>query len=297
MLEGQDQLSIIYLVGAGRSGTTLLSRLLELQDGFRAVGEPRYLGDASSWPLSCGCGQPHETCEVWGPLIARWADPERLRAWEAANRSRQLAQLSGFIAPSKPLPEVRHGLEEVRRVYSALAAGGATLVDESKTPWLGFLLAQQSWADVRFVELVRHPSEVLGAKARVKEYQPETPREVAAKHWLRTCVTANAIRMRTGRPWFRTSYQRLANEPGQVLNDILLHRPQGMDGAAFTAGENHIYLSNADKLRRGADAVRPISSPTPAPEPDAGRWEKMCLQYWNRWLEGRTELRRGWDES
>ncbi len=294
---GAARVSIIYLVGSGRSGTTLLSRLLDLQERYRAVGEPRYVGQEDTWELSCGCGTTHEKCELWGPLIARWEDPDRLRRWEAANRAGNLSQLAGLVAPTRPTPAVQRGLPELQHIYTSLAAGGYTVVDESKTPWLGYLLAHQPWADVRFVELVRHPSDVMRSRVTTKEYQPPTPREEAARHWLRTCVTADLLRRRTSQPWLRTAFTRFVDEPQAVLEEILGHPPQGLVGGAFEAVPNHIYLSNADKLRRGPDSVRPSSGRTPEPFEGAGPWEKMCLQWWNRWLGDRTELRRNWSPA
>ncbi len=298
-----SKLPVLFLVGSGRSGTTLLSRLLDLQDGYRAVGETRYAGDAYSWPMVCGCGEPHEGCELWGPLISSWkAEPDRLAAWLRADYAAQLDQLAGFVAPGRLRPGVRSGLSELRHVYETLGSTGEIVVDESKTPWLGFLLAQQPWADVRFVELVRDPHEVITSWQNAKDYLEYTPREVAAKHWLRTCLTAEAMRKRTGAPWLRTSYRRLANAPLDVLEDITggpVQRLTPVEGAvAFTSEPNHIYLSNPDKLRRGPDSVRP-SRPKPADPPaKVGPWERASNRYWTSWLADRTELRSpGWAPS
>jgi hypothetical protein len=134
-----SKVSILYLVGSGRSGSTLLSRILELQDGYRAVGETRYLGDSETWSLECGCGKIHQDCELWGPLIESWSEPGRLLAWGEANRAAQLDQLAGFAVPKKPRPGVERGLVEVRRIFENLAQAGDVVVDESKTPWLGYL--------------------------------------------------------------------------------------------------------------------------------------------------------------
>ena len=289
-------LPVVYLVGAGRSGTTLLSRLLDLQDGVRAVGETRYAGDAHTWSLLCGCGRPHEQCDLWGPLVACWrAEPDRLDAWRRADYAAQLDQLTGFVAPRHLRAGVRSGMPEVRRVYEHLGSSGAALVDESKTPWLGFLLATQPWADVRFVELVRDPREVIASWQKAKDYLDYTPREVAAKHWLRTYLTAEAMRLRTGAPWFRTSYTRLADAPADVLADVLGKPARGLTAAdgvtAFTAAENHIYLSNPDKLRRGPDAVRPSRRVTDEAVERRGPWERAATRYWTTWLEARTEFR------
>jgi hypothetical protein len=256
--------------------------------------------------MRCGCGETHETCELWGPVIDGWkANPDRLAAWLRADYAAQLDQVAGFVAPARFRAGVRTGLPELRHVYESLGSAGDVLVDESKTPWLGYLLAAQPWADVRFVELVRDPREVLASWQKSKDYLEHTPREVAAKHWLRTCLTADAIRLRTGAPWLRTSYARLADAPIEVLTDILGAPVRGLTptegGTGFTAVPNHIYLSNPDKLRRGPDVVR-VHRPRPAgagtgdaAAGDAakhpGPWERAAVRYWTTWLAGRTELR------
>ena len=288
---------VLYLAGSGRSGSTLLSRLLELQPGYRAVGETRYAGDAETWQLTCGCGRRHRDCKLWGPLIAQWSDRDRLKAWNEANRAGQLDQMRGFAAPGRPSARLTDGLSVMRDVFELLGADGRVVVDESKTPWLGFLLANQPWADVRFVELVRDPREVLGSWQQEKDYLEASPRETMAKHWLRTCLTAEVVRKRTGAPWLRTSYSRLAGDPIGVLGDILGGPVVGLEAAATgvafdNAPVNHLYLSNPDKLRRGADEVRP-----PKPKSDAtgspGHWERAAVRYWESWLSTRTELDAG----
>jgi hypothetical protein len=293
-----SKVAVLYLAGSGRSGSTLLSRLLELQSGYRSVGETRYIGDAETWSLKCGCGRWHSDCKLWGPVIKRWSDRERLAAWSEANRAAQIDQIRGFLAPHRPPQRLERGLAEVRQVFQTLGGDEHVVVDESKTPWLGYLIAQQPWADVRFVELVRDPREVIGSWQQAKEYLAASPRETMAKHWLRTCLTAEVVRKRTGLPWLRTSYDRLASDPIGVLSAIVGGPVTGLEPADGTvafenAKVNHIYLSNPDKLRRGPDAVRPPVKDPPTGPPKVGRWEQAAVVYWERFLSTRTELNAG----
>jgi hypothetical protein len=293
-----SKVPILFLVGSGRSGTTLLSRLLDGEAGLLAVGETRYLGEARRWTESCGCGRPHAECPLWGPLIADWSEPGRLAAWQAAAIAGQADQLAAWIAPRKPLPALRGGLPVLRDVYERLASRGDVVVDESKTPWLGYLLAEQPWADVRFVELVRDPRDVVTSWQQAKSYLDYTPREVAAQHWLRTCVTAEMIRKRTGNPWLRLPFAELANDPSTALTRVLRRAPEGLqhtEGSwSFDARSNHIYLSNPDKLRRGVETIRPTATRPAAILEQQGRWERLALRYWDRWLVSRTYVTKRW---
>jgi hypothetical protein len=290
-----DRISILYLTGMGRSGTTLLSRLLDLERGYRAVGEVRTLTDGRRVP--CGCGAPQVECDFWQPILGQVAAPEANQAWETAMRTPQLDQMKAFFRPDSMSRPTRQASELLHAVYGALAEGGNTVVDESKTPWIGYLLASQPWADVRFVELVRHPSDIIRSRMKAKNYQDTTPREVVAKYWLRTCLTNQAMRRRVSQPWYRVPFTDLANQPQGVLETILGRPAEGLflqDGVwSFESPVTHIFRSNSDKLRRGPDAVRPVSE-VPTISPSAGPWEKLANRYWDAWLANRVTVRQRW---
>lgn len=293
--------SIVYLVGVGRSGTTLLSRLLDLEPGYRAVGEVRGVGDAVSLERLCGCGVPQQSCPLWQPVIDRLRDPQHLQGWTAAAFASQRDQLNAFLRPTHAREWDSAALVELRTVYEHLGADGDVLVDESKNPWLGYLLSQQPWADVRFIELLRPPTDVLTSMGTAKGYQPVTPREAAGKHWLRTVLTCDLMRRRTAAPWLRLPYRDLVNEPEATLTRILGEAPRGLrrdgDQWTFESPSAHILRSNSDKLRRGRDTIRPMRGAPSAPTADAGRWERLADRYANRWLKDRLPVVRSWSPA
>src|SRR4051794_38468775 len=58
--------SIVYIGGTGRSGSTLLARLLSGVPGVVAVGELRYVLDRGmTQDHLCGCGRPFRACPFW----------------------------------------------------------------------------------------------------------------------------------------------------------------------------------------------------------------------------------------
>ena len=295
--------TIVYVVGIGRSGTTLLSRLLDLEPGYRAVGEVRGLTHNSDLLAErpCGCGAPHFECEFWKSARRRLDEPRSRAAWEAAVWPAKRDQLAGFASPSSPGVRLADSVPELRAVYDSLGAGGATVVDESKNPWLGYLLWTQPWADVRFVELVRPPGDVLRSWSSTKGYQKITPREVVAKHWLRAHTTTALLRRRTRAPWLRLPYAQLVNEPERTLSQILRRPPTGIarvDGEwVFDSPSAHIWQSNSDKLRRGRDVIRPQRTPPAGLAADAGPWERAAHRYWQAWLSRRTSVSQNWSPA
>ena len=291
--------SLLYLVGAGRSGTTLLSRLLALQEGYRAVGEVRDITDRARHALPCGCGVSHATCPFWAPVLEYLSPARTAQAWNDAVLAGQADQIRAFARPSGDAPALRRAQPVLRSVYEALSDGADVVVDESKTPWFGYLLAVQPWADVRFVEVVRPPLEVLASAQKRKDYVPATDRELAARQWLRSCVTAAVVRRRLPNPWLRLSLSTLADRPVEALQRILGRPPDGLHSAGklgweFESPVEHIFHSNPDKLRRGLDIVQPVDRTRTDPVPGAGPWERLATRYWDSWLRDRVSLARSW---
>ena len=62
--------SVLYIAGPGRSGSTLLDTMLGQIDGFVSVGELRNLwarGLGDGWP--CGCGAAVRDCPFWSSVL------------------------------------------------------------------------------------------------------------------------------------------------------------------------------------------------------------------------------------
>jgi hypothetical protein len=68
---GRPSPQIIYIAGYGRSGSTLLERVLAAHARVEGLGEVEHLTRARDLhSASCGCGRPLADCELWGPVIS-----------------------------------------------------------------------------------------------------------------------------------------------------------------------------------------------------------------------------------
>src|SRR2546423_2992529 len=70
---GNERLKILYIAGSGRSGTTIMARLLGELPGFVNVGEAaRYLLDIpmQTRGVPCGCGRAVSDCPFWREIAA-----------------------------------------------------------------------------------------------------------------------------------------------------------------------------------------------------------------------------------
>lgn len=66
----QNTLKVIYITGWGRSGSTLLARILGQIEGIAHFGELRTIWtDGFKSKSICGCGSPTHECEVWQSIM------------------------------------------------------------------------------------------------------------------------------------------------------------------------------------------------------------------------------------
>ncbi|WP_100445144.1 sulfotransferase [Glycomyces xiaoerkulensis] len=150
---------VIYLLGRGRSGSTIVGKVLGAPDGWFSAGEVRTLWDPVLVQDSpCACGEPVSRCPVWSRVLARLEDLDRGRVarWqhEVLGESRLPRLLKGGSWPA--LERYR---EAMARVYAAITevTGCETIVDTSKRPSYAMVVRGMPGVDPYFVHLVRDP--------------------------------------------------------------------------------------------------------------------------------------------
>jgi hypothetical protein len=228
---------IIYLGGLGRSGTTLIERMLNEIPGIRSVGEVTHLWQrgVSAGEL-CGCGAPFHDCEFWGQVgevaFGGWdlLNVDRLTTLQRrVDRTRHIPAL----ARSRRSPPFQQALDEYLayylRLYQAIekTSGHRVLVDSSKHASLAFCLRAAPALDLRVVHVVRDsravayswsrqvarpdaagPSYMTVYRARTAAVQWNT--QNLALHWL----------ARLGVPLLRIRYEDFVRNPERGVQDI-----------------------------------------------------------------------------
>ena len=156
---------VIYIAGAGRSGSTLLSNLLGQLPGAVNVGELYYLWERGLRDnILCGCGTPVRECPFWVSVLRRTEQAmgvDNLEPLLAAGvqgaRTRYLVLMSTaagrrrFVTRSQPFVHV------LRHLYRAIRdeTGCRWIVDASKFPTYGYLLTRTPGLQVSVVHLIR----------------------------------------------------------------------------------------------------------------------------------------------
>jgi len=136
-------MKVVYVCGYGRSGSTLLGRLLAARAGATVVGEATNL---SSQPFLsqavCSCGSPYPTCEYWASVHQRLLAVSRGRPVLSHRRRQLLEGLPGLFVPEQLLRRAVDGCVFSDRYANAsfvegvrvlAETAGGTFVDTSKT--------------------------------------------------------------------------------------------------------------------------------------------------------------------
>jgi hypothetical protein len=155
---------VLFLGGLGRSGTTLVERLLGELPGVCALGEVVHLWQRDLRDDErCGCGARFSACTFWKRVgqqaFGGWhnVDVDRVHALrDAVERTRHIPRLA---AASEAPDEVREYAGYYARVYAAAAevSGARVVVDSSKHSALAHVLRWAPDVDLRVVHVVRDP--------------------------------------------------------------------------------------------------------------------------------------------
>jgi hypothetical protein len=97
-------MKVIYVCGYGRSGSTLLGRLLAMRTGAVAVGEVTHLASANFLRRArCACGEAYPRCGFWCEVDRRLTALDTDQRELSQRRRRLLEGLPGLMVPQRLL--------------------------------------------------------------------------------------------------------------------------------------------------------------------------------------------------
>jgi hypothetical protein len=269
-------LRIVYIGGIGRSGSTLIDRLLGQVPGVCAIGELVYMWQRGiAEGNRCGCGEPFQRCPFWQEVLTAAfggshnvdsARVEHLRA--AVDRARFIPWL---LAPSLR-PAFQAKLDEYvtycTRIYDAVreVSGCEVIADASKAPSYAFCLRSSPNVDLRVVHVVRDSRAVAYSWTRkVPRAETNGPTYMPTLRPARTAGQWNyhnaalQILEATGTPTLRVRYEDLVSRPYEKLAEIaeftgVASGPEqlgfmGADEAGWWADLSVAHIASGNRMR------------------------------------------------
>jgi hypothetical protein len=276
-----SEVSVVYISGDGRSGSTLLDVMLDQVPGFVAVGEINYVWERGLLKNEpCGCGAPFRDCPFWRDVgveaFGGWDAvdlPELLRLEQSVTRLRRWP----LLIASRALPRVHRDAVayalHMQRLYVAAAhvSGSPFVVDSSKNPGLALLLLLMPEVRPRIVHMVRDSRgvafswtrRVLRAEALAGSADSHMPMFSSWESGLVWTVKnlQHEVMKASGIPHHLLRYESLIADPRAEVERLLSYAraPQTdlsfLDGGRLELGSNHTVSGNPVRFKRGPIAL------------------------------------------
>ena len=272
---------VLYVVGLGRSGSTILSNSLGQVPGFFSGGELNFI-----WRHNvienrlCGCGRPFRECPVWVPVMREafggmdtGVAREMMRLAASGTRTRHIPlMLSG--RGEKILGErLDKFLRNYARLYDAIrtVTGSRVIVDSSKEPAHGYAMGMVPGVDFYALHLIRDPRAAAYSWLKKKPQPDSETREFMVRFsptkssamWDSWNASAEALWRRNGRShrYLRLRYEDFVANPRESFGRIL--SLLGEEAEPPLAGEREVKLGvshtvsgNPNRFETGAVALR-----------------------------------------
>lgn len=210
-----SRIKVLYILGWGRSGSTILDNVLGQVDGFFTTGEMHYVWDHLREKRPCGCGKLINDCPVWSPVsTAVLEEPfhggvtvdqivelqkSELRLRHTVRLMRKDGQL-----PNRDALRRYAGVADALYRQIARHTGARVVIDSTKRPPDGALLRLLPNVDAYVVHLVRDPRAVAYSWQRRRQ-QLDRPTEMdrygalgSSINWLTWNGASEVIRRQNG---------------------------------------------------------------------------------------------------
>jgi hypothetical protein len=261
--------TVVYIAGSGRSGSTLLERALGEIPGFVNVGEliDLFRRDASR-AQRCGCGLHFADCEFWGGTGERafggWGSPRTAEIHPLQRRVARQRAMPALAALPLAGRGFRADAARYGACYAALyqaiceQAGAGRVVDASKWP-VQALALWRGGIDVRVIHLVR---DVRGVAHSLTK-RDRKPAATAAR-WVLHESQAALLR-RCGPPFTRVRYEDFVRAPRHTVQTALAElgladpapRLDHLSDTHITLRPSHGIHGNPSRWQHGEIALRP----------------------------------------
>jgi hypothetical protein len=261
--------TVLYVTGWCRSGSTVLGNILAEVPGVFHTGELRFLWLngvlAAGSNRRCGCGADLLDCPLWSAVLEAGRPAARTLArhagdvvrWQAACRTRHTWR----VLREPP----RNGWPgTLAATYHAIAqqTGARLIVDSSKFASDAALLSHLDGIEPAYVHLVRDPRGVALSWLRPKDYTGRRGVLNSTAYWVGFNLAAEAVGTARRQAAMRLRYEDLTRDPrGSVARVLALvgrdasENPVGADGRA-ELGPNHTVTGNPNRFERGSVCLR-----------------------------------------
>jgi hypothetical protein len=275
-----DKVKVLYVVGLGRSGSTILSNSLGQIPGFFSGGELNFIWRHNVLENRlCGCGRPFRECPVWTRVMDQafggmdGVDPRTMmRLQNLGTRTRHIPMMLTRGGRRSLAQRLEKLLIAYGRLYEAIGAitGSRVIVDSSKEPAHGFAMSMVPGVDFYALHLLRDPRAAAYSWSK-KKPQPDTdtrdfmvrfsPAKSSAL-WDSWNASAEALWRRVPDRYLRLRYEDFVADPRECFEKILALVGEPDAGPPLVGerevklGVSHTVSGNPNRFETGAVELR-----------------------------------------
>jgi hypothetical protein len=210
----------IYLIGAGRSGTTLLASILGNNKEVICLGELHQFWDYLLADSDCSCGQPLSKCPTWSVMYSYYHKNyslEQLKEiqsthskWEGHSQF-----FSALLRQNNSYTNQWNEFYSLVRKYHP----EKTLLDSSKYVSRGLRLQRSKEMDMKYIYMVRDVRGVIYSFGKNVQ-TPKKPLPTIVYYVLINLITSFAVWKIGAKNTFRLRYEDLIANPSKELERL-----------------------------------------------------------------------------
>ena len=230
----KEKIKVVFLIGSGRSGSTLIDLIVNMNPNVFGVGE------ISNWNRKvfdeyCACGEIVKTCPFWSKVILTLG-------WSKNDFATYKNYQYQFDAPKKgsvfDINDYAKSagfddyISKSNKIFRAISDQNENrvLFDSSKSPQRAFNLSKSNLLDVKIIHLMRDPRGVVWSykKSFVKDVKGGLQRDMkgtsllkAVYSWMATNSRAFTTIKSTDVPALSVKYEKFCANPDHEINRIL----------------------------------------------------------------------------
>ncbi len=268
-------MKLLYLLGAGRSGTTLLATIFNAHPRIQTIGEMHQFLDFVIEDKLCSCGLEVSQCSYWGPIVrglatSKEALMEQARYTEACEMHRNIP---GLMFRSRGNPRY---LNNHVRIFKTIATHTEkpVLLDSSKYLARYLLLSRSPDIEIRGIYVVRDVRGLITSFS--KKVQTSRSPLSTIVYYLFINFFGEII-YRTDNRIVKLRYEDLMEDPLGHLNRLYSHVLDTNSEAIILAesyGIPHIVGGNRMKTQKQVRILKDEKWKTTMP-----RWQQIIFYF------------------
>lgn len=225
-------MKVLYIIGNGRSGSTLIDAILGNHHDIFSTGELKKLWRRHEQQY-CSCGEERQNCPFWETIRQDWKTATGLDVFEK-NLIPITENYERFIRWALLIKEQKKFSNNFKKyatynlsIFKAIKrnSGKSIIIDSSKTPERAFALSLIPEIDLHLIHLIRDGRGVIWSRrkhidSKAHPYATANTSLETTLKWIKSNIASEYVLRHTNVPSLRIRYEDFVLNPYGYLKTI-----------------------------------------------------------------------------